>query len=1325
MIKRSYLDNTIVLFGESDGKSFQRSFTITRKINEGADGVTYEAYHEKSGKGILKEFYPEDEVLLLERDLSGRLGHNDDIKVSFEQFRKRKEAFLKSYEMLLNIRRKRDDRDLATFIPFFELYYSGINSDHYESTVYIWTPEPELETFDKICDEIHKHPHNRPEHKLVTVLRAIETLTKCICALHSAGIIHRDIKPSNFGFRKRRGEMLTQSISLFDIDSLCSVWTDNYEWRCTPGYTEPEAEFEECTNQTDIYSIGATLFAAIIVTEESEKAGFNYTSSFYEYISGFVADSELIQASEANSNPRLRKILSDILSKCLCPRSIRYSCCEELLEDIQEALFYALPAEVTKRSKAGERWVLSKADSMLDSNTDKNSFLAIQYHLYEHPLYVHLTPDRKTLRICIIGFDNYAQKFLDACLQTGQMRSASLEIMIIGAEIEDRTLYLKERPALGQFFSIDGKMVTDSYGKIIFRDADISCNSNHNADCAFQMWDEETPDYVFVSLGRDVLNSRTALLIKKNLLKTGNSCLVNFACEKDEYNCTSDILPVMVNWSCKKNRLHKEIERMAFNTHLVWEKSINLDYSVIRKEFKRKYNHDSCISSVISLKYKLYELGIDLDKVSLLEAAELFKSIVRSKNQQLKTELMWIEHRRWVTEKLLLGWKGMSDLSTCMTGKTKNAHTKEHVCIAKSRPNQLLANLIADSDNANPWRSLSSADLDKLDDLDKMSVVLHRLYENKAREIRRTSPANNSLIAGIRTLAADAGAVGVFNEWNSCVRSLWAGDSTKVRLYKGLEQALIDATSGFDYEKRRLLIQELQAFRNFFHPVITSMIPHDWKQEDAAFIDNIPFVLTYSDKTWLTIPFNSGIKASDRFMNISSAITINPEKIVFVCSGKNEKNLNDVENSFGAIIRLMESKRLRAMIDIVWFYNDKSDLLSIESMFRRCGCGRVKKVSFVDTNSASEWAQNYIKSTLKRNVNAFSAIEKNSSEQSKMLESLGIYGELPWYYNDLGEVHVSEESVSMAFEYMPRQGFLTVEDMLQLSEGSSITTDVMDYFDDYEQLLAVYYEMTAEWNELCSLVKKYSMKNDILASFERPDKKSLGQEILRYIIPSSSVKGTEKIIYTLIKRGFIEADSNISRYTTDAYAVNIHCYADQSRIWEKLLSNVYALGIDEAISLKISEDGSRLNILFDDLQVNNLHIERSRETEIWTLLMRLSRLGLLIALKKDKSGVSFTFASRQIKSLIMDESKIGEMKIYYSLKNSGKYDDVVLGNLDIKRSQIEASVKCCIAMEGFMSRIVTFSETAKTRSGVMTTGLRSLVEDACINSSIYSAVELL
>ena len=105
---------------------------------------------------------------------------------------------------------------------------------------------------------------------------------------------------------------------MFDIDSLCSIWDESPDTIVTEGYTEPEAGYKECSNQTDIYSIGATLFTAVVITDETKASGYLYREDYYEHLKRMIAESELMIASEANSHPRLRNLLVSILKKCLC-----------------------------------------------------------------------------------------------------------------------------------------------------------------------------------------------------------------------------------------------------------------------------------------------------------------------------------------------------------------------------------------------------------------------------------------------------------------------------------------------------------------------------------------------------------------------------------------------------------------------------------------------------------------------------------------------------------------------------------------------------------------------------------------------------------------------------------------------------------------------------------------------------------------------------------------------------------------------------------------------------------------------------------------------
>ena len=176
MKERSYLrpKKTILLCGESDGTIFRRTFTIVQKISEGGSAVCYEAHYENSSRGVLKEFYPQ-EAYALERNKQGQLVHLAEFEDAYERFLDAEKKYLEPYNMLLDTKQNSDNQDLATFIPAFEIYHGCDEDGNVIGTTYVWTPEPKLETFKKICDEIHKYPRKDPERKLFTVLAAIES----------------------------------------------------------------------------------------------------------------------------------------------------------------------------------------------------------------------------------------------------------------------------------------------------------------------------------------------------------------------------------------------------------------------------------------------------------------------------------------------------------------------------------------------------------------------------------------------------------------------------------------------------------------------------------------------------------------------------------------------------------------------------------------------------------------------------------------------------------------------------------------------------------------------------------------------------------------------------------------------------------------------------------------------------------------------------------------------------------------------------------------------------------------------------------------------
>ncbi len=1300
MKERQYLrpNSTILLCGKNNDR---KPFTILKRLGdktEGASSICYEAYHKNSGLGVLKEFYPQD-AYGLDRDRSGQLLHSGEFEDARQRFLKAKAEYLEPYEALLQAKKSTKNRELSSFIPAFEIYHGCDASGEITGTAYIWMPNPKLKTFERICDEIHRHPNRSPEHKLVLVLSAMETLTSCVCELHCMDMVHRDINPNNFGFVVRRNETLTQTLTMFDMDSICSVFSKSSMVVGSEGYMEPEAVNQAPNNQSDIYSIGATLFHAIIVSDEAEANQYRYRPDDYDRLHEMVRSSRLIQASEANSHPRLRSVLTKILQKCLCPRAGRYPNCEALLQDLKTALYYALPSEISKSRSSGERWILADIEKSLDVNREKNTFLAIQYHLYEHPLYECCPPESELIRVLQIGFGNYGQKFLDACLQNGQMRNRRLNVTVVSDDPGDKEIYLADRPELTGFFNVDGSLkdAEDAYGSITFDLVHLKAEARAaNAQVLQQLLRDcpgGCPHYIFIALGDPALNRAAARACRQAIDAAKGSCVITYVCEtrQSASGAGSRLIPLYVNEEIKASPLFPEIERMAFNTHLAWEKDLNVDFRQTRADFRKKYNHDACVSNVLSLKYKLYSIGIRLEETGFQTAAALFERILsRPEGRRIRNELIWIEHRRWVTEKLCLGWRGIRDLEDCAGGLTKDEKRKRHVCILKSRPNQKLA----EEFDRSAWDLDSGLDLDELDELDRMSVELHRMYERNALDAKRKNLLSGSLMESIRALAEDGEKTQVaFREWLTCLKAIWSGNQKKVTLYRGLTEALLRASGELKAENRTALHEQIKALEAVFYPILASAEYRDWKQLDTRLIDSIPFVLTYTTDTLLAIPFLAGDRAA-AFGNVAAVAVINPARILYLYRIESLQDALALESAVPDTIAFLKKKNIRAAVDFVLLYSASASELADrhpEKTLPLCGDGRIRNVKPIRLGDGENQTGELLEYLLRRSRRpAFFALEKNGAALSALLEENGFYQTFPSYRFDSKHMRFCSEAGCEMLSRIRKTPFLSVGDFAAVQRSAGNSADQPEFFHDYEALWRRYSENKRLWKALCSSLGRHAQTHDVLAVF--PGKEAQSQtakaERCTYILPFCCLQSVDRILQSLIRRGVLDEESRVSGYTATACEVVIADRSGSRAEFDKLFSNIYALNMPDAFSLCGASPDGKVRVLLDQLMVTGARIDGAPAAEVSELMRFFAEMGYLIHPKIDQDGCwSFTYATAQIKQLLTRPEKLLEVYLYHNVRECGAFDDAASG-FELEYGSPDAGrIPCCILTKGFRTMI--------------------------------------
>lgn len=1253
--ERNTLKKSILLCGESDTGRFPRTFHIKETISSvGSSVICYAAKHDQSGIGTLKEFYPM-EVYSLRRNENNQLVVPSDKPEDKETFRKLLNEYTEPYQILLEARR---NEELAAFIPPFEIYY-GCDADlNPVGTVYIWSPAPKSETFQQLCTQIHEQPDVRPEHKLVHVLYSIESLVKCICALHKANLIHRDIKPSNFGFMKIGTEVQTQNISLFDLNTICSVYhIPDGITKGTDGFMEPEALSRKATNQTDIYAIGATLFYAIVVNNEVSY----YNESLYPRLKELVDQSKLIQASETNSHPHLRMLLTRILQNTLCPRDDRYQSCEALLKDVQKALYYVIPVEIADRGSADERWILADIDQsgFMNAKHEKNSTLALQYHLYTDPLYKYIPKDKTDLHMLLVGFGKYAQKFMDIALQIAQMPNLSLHVTVISASKEDKDIYLSERPELANFFDIDGSLAgdTERYGSICFIEHTFSVDDPEKNQAFLE---NIRPDYVFVATGRDQRN----LAIAESL--PFSSIHVVLESTKTAGN-KKHITPVYVMENMSKHSFYSELERMAFNVHLIWNKNLNLSFDDLRKQYKNPYNHDSCVSFVISMKYKIYGIGIEMNYTPLEQIAKRYLSFILS-HKAAKNELIYLEHRRWVTEKLCQGYRRITNLDECAGGKTNDKKRKRHVCLVRSRPAQTLSSnawSVSRKPDKTKWDNPSEEALNKLDDLERMSVELHLMYLKHARSEKEQYLLNGDIVAAIRSQTdADVACVVAFQELLTCMKDIWENNSEQVTRYSSLKKQFlreVQDSSQIPERNQKSIENLLESLHEQFYPILASQDYRDYKQDDVKLIHGIPFILTYSD-TYMTIPYVTG-NNTKIFSNLAAATVINPCKILYVAYCENLSDISEIKGTIPYLTSYMQRKEFRADVEFLIGYPAGAafgDLEKTEQNFRSLSKNRISKVKFMPADSRRSYItllKEYLHTRKKKKMNFL--LEQTDTPLSYVMEGAGMFDEFSSY---------SYDSVTMAFKvlhdcelvkYIRFKPYITVADMFAFQLSSSKTSNKPEFYDDYKDLFEQYRLHTSEWKTMCNHFKEYAETNDLIASFKRNPVKKTTEVEYQYIVPFICRKSVSMILDALTEQKIIGPDSCIRSLTTDSCMVIIKDMYQHREKYDTLFSKPHLLMTPDYLQCRTDPKNHVVRILYNDMTVTN-HMCKKLQNDGFDLIDYLHKHHYLVNLSCDRTTkiVSFTYATPQIKDLLTLEGRMLEIYVYHKARETGAFDDI-------------------------------------------------------------------
>ncbi len=1347
---RMYLPEgaTIQLYRKNAKEPAVWTITGSEHVGEGASSVCYTALC--NGKqGRLKEFYPQitaenDEKVKYYcqvRYMDYQLVPEVDKKKKINDLKK---EFLRAYESLEEVKSRSDANSiLNNFIPPFEILYGSPNNQG-DQSVYVWTPDDKAGVaFEKYLNDVYSDISKPSDDQLYNILVTILTLTDAINALHSAKLLHLDIKPSNFLIPfTSSNEVNPGSISLFDINTLYRLGGTMPKSTGTEGYSAPELAKGNGENRSDIYSIGAMLYHALVGT------GNLYSDSLYNEITEKLAASKLLNAAETNRQPELREKLIVILRNCLqYEPDNRYGSCEDLIDDLRSAIVLLEPAVKRKYLGPYRRFEIVNVELQKQKNPN-----AIIYNLlYKNPIYKYVQSNEKHIRVMVLGSGEFAQSFIGVALQSCQVVGRDITVTVVADDAEAaRKEYLKTRPAVAEFVNINGslqKSDKEIYGTVNFVYGHFSAgNIKENSNEINRLIKEnKMPHYVFIALGsqngaEDVLNKeiaqlfaekvRTKALAKATMgITTGKvvDCnFINYVITDKEHSETAELgNPVYIYETITAESIDPRLDRMAFNTHLSWNSRLNLDYSELYKQMRLEdngYNYISSIAYVLSIPYNLWSIGIDFENID--EAAEKFQKIIVAHAQQPNKEylkMIQLGHRRWVLEKVCdkKGWQaprkknGKPDYDGCiLRGKVKDNEAHLHPCLVRSTVDMpLKGNFYTDKQYAN-WNKPNEQD-DKLDELDRVSIDLHRFFYAKAQKVIKERPLQRGDVAYIEKIITNEPeeVIRAFNRYRYCIRNILNGNQAYSQQFDRIETDFEDVLRKKATPEIKTVIlgnevtgSRLLNIRQTLFPVIESNMYRDYKALDEALIQNTPFILTFKPQADLVLAFEDDRLYNGRndiiFKNVASATALNPKSITYLYYYDRYTRKDLLLRKLASVTNYLNKRALNCKISLVIAYSAGTDKKHSEDELHKLIAEIQNSVAFenitgqacADEAEACDVLANAFAKT--EDVLFDGTTQPFSTATWNAVLMKNVKTVLPYFEFNFREKRFENLSQCEYLKYLETgsvlaKTYLRIEDMFSLMNAYNTKYNLPEFAEEYEIFWRIYTGSlfptknpsnwrngVKNWNRLCGKLKEWADKQDEIFRVE-VDAKGENYQTYVYSFPSRYIDEARDFYNVLCSMDIIASQFKLLVDTTDWCEVEINSQYDLGQLFYKIADEPekYLAGQNLTVSRywERKEYKEYFIVKYNNLRVVECKLDDNdsytvrilNELEKYHYINNLNKWGGTLKSAKNDiyagQTISFRYASPSIKKLLTTAGEILELFTYYEVLKTGYFDDVACG----------------------------------------------------------------
>lgn len=1325
-----------------DGKA-ETEFTIVSVLGMGASSVCYEVTSEKGEHGRLKEFYPfESEKYALRRAGNHQLIVEESAlfgEYAYADFKKDVTELAETYALLSEARN--EEPALNSYIPNTELF-SGIDYENdRKGTLYVWTRNPKkLVVFSDYLEQVKKDIDDEryAEQHLLHILEALLSLTKCIRALHNSELFHLDIKPDNFGLGlDDKNEVDAGNISLFDVNSLYRFGSA-MPVKCigTEGFAPKELREGRPKNKSDLYSIGATLFYALLYVNGKDVCF--YGDRLYGDLAKIVSSSRLLRATDDTADTKLFDILLKILSETLhVQENRRYAALsyDGLSDDLKTAIDLLHLSVVEKKNRGLETALkLSRETHNIEESLDRHiktgATGAIQRLLLEKPLY-HYGNGAEEMHILVLGAGTYAQKFIDIAFEVSQIKGCSLSVTVVSNDKErDKKRYLSARPAFSKFFAVDGEEPSfgEAYGKLIFKSTASAeaprraFGKNENAENG-EILEDISPKaeaerfaYVFIALGDDALNRTIAAesaASKKLLCENAQVAFVQYKKHtKSFYKQTAEATPVFVNDVITDSSDYDELRRMAFNCHILWEDKQGIDLQKAKGAFSSPYSFNSCFAHVISIRYKLHSMGIELEDHS---AGSLMRAAaeVQEKLRNLETlgELSMYEHRRWIVNTVCAGWDTLTDYST-LVNATKDKKAKLHPCLVPSGSELTLSGEEWSLSNRKKWDDRKVLYENTLDALDLMSVKMHQHFSVLSKKVD-TATLFDEIDDVMDSLTPYPEAQNALGAMVSALTEIIGGATQNTWIYRFYCDKFEKKLDSLPDAKKEWVQRKLKVIDAMVYPILESKKYVDYKAKDQVLVKNIPFILTYSTAIQLCVPFAAEMKGelNNRvlFGNVAAAMFLNPSAITYIADTEDfYDDPKRFEKALKYAVSIFDERKMQAKLHLVLIQNKdlpltEETVAAFKALSPRIG--NVETLEYRTDDELHERLSEFFRNN-RKGSRRFHAIEKNATGISKLMRGFGCYRDYPSYaLTETGDFLT--ENGCEYFRYVHFDGHLRVSEMFA-SEDLTVETQPPE-LPDYMDFWQMYHTSEKEdsragneyaWKTLCGVLGQYARENDCLGKIELAKKQKTGdRKQYSFCMPSMCYLGVKKILSELMRLSpdTIGENTGVKYYNSGSCKVTFTAEEKTFEAFGNICKNPYYLCEPDSLQVQKRFEGGKLYaaVIFDSLLVKALPEDMltgafpSQRERPLQMLRTLYEKGKLVAYHHDKEAkrIRFCYASPQVKQVMTTEGRALELYVYYKALEENYFDDIVC-SFSVSDADRVSNEFDLILTKGFRSLIV-------------------------------------